>query len=302
MDEQLPYFPLYAYQFETSQTVKAMSAEAEGLYIALLRSQWINGSVPASDEGLRAILKPHAAESLEQVKQCFPVDRSDASRRFNPKLERIRDEVMRKRDRLARAGHQGGVASGLSRRSNRQASLEASLKQGSSIASSSPVVTKKKVVQEEVKTGSQEQEQQKNLPVIFQKPWDFPTTEAVTRAKAKGARRQAITEGLTVAAGIVFDYWRAIMGHAAAKFAGERVSKVIARLRENDGDLSELLYAIDGATRDDWTMGRDPKSTKKYDGLESLMMDRGRIEKFLGLIPERNGRHPFLEGQDGVAA
>lgn len=118
MSESFPYFPYYVFDYESSQKVRAMSLEAEGAYHTLLRSQWINGRVPASDAGLRGcLIKPISDAALEQVKVCFPVDRSDASVRFNPKLEAIRLRVRSAASSHRENGRKGGVISGFTRRS-----------------------------------------------------------------------------------------------------------------------------------------------------------------------------------------
>ena len=109
--------------------------------------------------------------------------------------------------------------------------------------------------------------------------------------------RKTKEAALKLAAEVVFRYWRDRMGWEPTRtlLTDDRERKVIKALRENGADVSELLYAIDGALRDDWTMGRAPNSTKKYDDLESLLLNRNRIEKFLRLVPERWAQHPFLD-------
>jgi hypothetical protein len=49
--------------------------------------------------------------------------------------------------------------------------------------------------------------------------------------------------------------------------------------------VHELLYAIDAARADDWIIGRDPKSPKKYDGIEVIFRDRPQIERLSGETP-----------------
>lgn len=89
---------------------------------------------------------------------------------------------------------------------------------------------------------------------------------------------------------IVFSYWAKRLGHEQALFDSKRDQVIRQRLRENQDNLSELLYAVDGALRDDWVMGRDPKSVKRFDGIESIFQDRAHVEKFAGaMAPYRAG-------------
>lgn len=59
------------------------------------------------------------------------------------------------------------------------------------------------------------------------------------------------------------------------------------RLEENEGDVSELLYALDGAFHSDHIMGRGKYAGEpKYDGIETVLRDRAQVEKFAA---ERKG-------------
>lgn len=80
---------------------------------------------------------------------------------------------------------------------------------------------------------------------------------------------------------IVFLYWTARFNHPGAIYDSKREARILARLKENGGDVGELLYALDGAARDDRIMatGRYVGETK-YDGIETVLRDRGQVEKF----------------------
>jgi hypothetical protein len=94
---------------------------------------------------------------------------------------------------------------------------------------------------------------------------------------------------------IAFAYWGKRLGHEQTLLDPKRVKLLDQRLVENGGNLSELLYAIDGALKDDWIMGRDPKSTKRYDGVETIFQDRAHIEKYAASVVQfREGKpHPM---------
>lgn len=81
-------------------------------------------------------------------------------------------------------------------------------------------------------------------------------------------------------AGLVFAYWAAKYGHDRALLDPKREKKIIARLAECEDNVSDLLWALDGALKDDWIMGRDKHSTRKYDDIETILRDRAQIEKF----------------------
>lgn len=106
--------------------------------------------------------------------------------------------------------------------------------------------------------------------------------------KAKGGIRKA--EAIRV-----FAYWRDAMGKSdATMFDHKRERRLVGCLQENGGDVSELLYAVDGALKDDWLMGRDPKSPRRYDGIEHIFRDRAQIERLCELASMNGQPHPWL--------
>jgi len=94
---------------------------------------------------------------------------------------------------------------------------------------------------------------------------------------------------------IVFSYWAKRLGHDEALFDQKRDRTIRQRLVENQDNLSELLYAVDGALKDDWVMGRDAKSQKRFDGIEHIFQDRAHVEKFAITIPQYRSKqqHPM---------
>jgi hypothetical protein len=118
------------------------------------------------------------------------------------------------------------------------------------------------------------------------------TTEIIDGTR----RRLAIDQMRTLQAELIFAYWAAKMDHPKTILDDKRERLIVKRLSENDGDVSELMYAIDGALRDDWIMGRDPKSTKKYDGIETLFRDRAQIERLASNMKryKANEIHPMV--------
>lgn len=117
----------------------------------------------------------------------------------------------------------------------------------------------------------------------------FDAMGQVTTAKdAKAATMKA-------AVGLVFAHWQSTFGHKGARLDKDRGRRIEKRLVENEGDVSEILYAIDAAAKDDWINGKDPRS-KGYDGIETVLRDRAQVEKFAQRCPgyKRGEPHPLL--------
>jgi hypothetical protein len=79
----------------------------------------------------------------------------------------------------------------------------------------------------------------------------------------------------------VFATWQRLHGHSAAKLDPKRQARIKRALKLFP--LEQLEQALRGALRDDWLMGRDPKSPRKYDGLETLLRDTAQIERLIAL-------------------
>lgn len=96
-------------------------------------------------------------------------------------------------------------------------------------------------------------------------------------------------------AGLIFAYWAKCLHHGRALLDKKRERRLLARLKENEGDVSELLYVIDGARADDWLMGRDVRSDRRYDGIETIFRDREQVERLAETCDDyRNAKpHPL---------
>lgn len=132
---------------------------------------------------------------------------------------------------------------------------------------------------------------------------------ATTRAAAflaewkRTTERLKLDEAIQRMAEVVFAYWAARMAHPKAILDQKRERKIVARLKENRGDLGELLYVVDGARKDDWLMGRDPRAPRTYDGIETIFRDREQVERLANLTSGyRAGKpHPMLEADRAPA-
>lgn len=130
---------------------------------------------------------------------------------------------------------------------------------------------------------------------------DVPLTDGMTTRLAEtdeqAQRRQQVESGLKLAVQVVFSYWQSRMQKPRAILDAKRFHRLSSRLRENGGDVSELLHVVDGALRDEWLMGRDPRAGRKYDGIETIFRDREQVERLFELAPHKNHEHPFLGQQ-----
>lgn len=101
---------------------------------------------------------------------------------------------------------------------------------------------------------------------------------------------------LRLGAELVFQYWCARLGKGErALLSPEREKKIIAQLRMNNCNVSELCYAIDGLRRSKYHMGNNDQG-RKYDDVTVVFRDRSQVEKFAGDCPGyRDGEeHPFV--------
>lgn len=115
--------------------------------------------------------------------------------------------------------------------------------------------------------------------------------------KAGTVRRKQKEQALGLAAEVLFVYWSARFGHPRAVLDKKRQRRLEERLRENGGDVDELLDTVDGALRDDYITGRDPKAPRAYDGIETIYRDRAQVERFVQLARvkrEPGQHHPFI--------
>lgn len=108
-------------------------------------------------------------------------------------------------------------------------------------------------------------------------------------------KRRAFDNYCRVCAELVFAYWSAKYDHGRAILDDERERYITRRLRENDGDVSELLWALDGGLRDEWVMGTARNARHKNDGITYLFQSRERVEQLADLTPGgKKGRpHPM---------
>lgn len=98
----------------------------------------------------------------------------------------------------------------------------------------------------------------------------------------------------------LFDFWREECNHPQAKFTPERRAKVRARLREGY-TARQIAEGIRGAARAAYV---DPETGKRYDDLELICRNGGKLEDFVGRagLPTRTNVTPMRSRRGGVTA
>ncbi len=113
--------------------------------------------------------------------------------------------------------------------------------------------------------GTQEQDQEQDQEQK-QEGDPLPLSKKVLTEQAKG----------------VFEYWQKVHGHPTTTFDDKRRMRIVKALQLGK-TAAELCRAIRGAKQDAWLMGTDPKATRAYDGLETLLRDITQIERLIEL-------------------
>lgn len=105
MANTLPFFPLYAADFLSSETVVLMDNEGVGVYVKLLCRQWIEGSLPDDTAALARLTgepEESFARTWEFLESRFPA--GDDGRLRNPRLADERDKAESIHSRKSQGG------------------------------------------------------------------------------------------------------------------------------------------------------------------------------------------------------
>lgn len=83
---------------------------------------------------------------------------------------------------------------------------------------------------------------------------------------------------------VVFAYWATKLKHPHAFLDGRRRSYIRRRLleRPDGGDVNEVLFVVDGTSRDDHLMGRT-NGGRRYDDIHTIYRDREQVERLAAL-------------------
>lgn len=120
---------------------------------------------------------------------------------------------------------------------------------------------------------------------------------ALETVRTSTTRRRAREDERKLAAACVFEYVAQRLGYPKnTRYDEKREARLLRALTENKGDVGELLAVADGALKDPWIMGKDPRSPRPYTGIETLYRDRAQVERLAALAKyDPDGPpHPFL--------
>lgn len=119
-----------------------------------------------------------------------------------------------------------------------------------------------------------------------------------------GARAAVRGEQLeTLQADFIITYWAHKHDHPNTIIDEKRRRKVRERLKENGGDVNELLFAVDGAKHDKHLMGENNRD-RKYDGISTIFRDREMVERLANNRPKfkRGEQHAMLAKWSEIVA
>lgn len=263
--EAKPWFSLWVDDFLGSETVSVCSNRALGCYVKLMCYQWKHKGLPTDLRKLAAICRenPHTFSKLwPEISEKFP---EKDGRFVNPRMEVER----RHANSLSKTRSQSG--SKRAAKAEQLPSNSGGLSQPQSLSQSQPEETPKPTRSTALVAPSATK---LSVPAIVEQLQDVALQ--ARRRETAGARREMFVD-------IVFAYWATKLNHEGTLLDNKRRATLRARFVENGDNLSELLYVVDGALRDDWTMGRDARSTKRYDQIATIYQDREHVEKFAAM-------------------
>lgn len=84
---------------------------------------------------------------------------------------------------------------------------------------------------------------------------------------------------------VIFDAWRRILDHPAAKLDKKRRARLKARLDEGF-TVTQMLLVPQGVLRSPWHLGDNPNGIR-YDKIETIYRDREQVEHFIDLANAR---------------
>jgi hypothetical protein len=134
--------------------------------------------------------------------------------------------------------------------------------------------------------------QRKGIPAVrVQERIATYFTDVATATRTKKATRAAQVD-------VAFAYWCAVHGKDPDRTLLDRKREllILARLEESNGDLSILLYAIQGAKKDRALIEGG------YDRIETILRDRGNVERLAEHMPKyrRGEMHPMAKKLLGI--
>jgi len=285
-----------------------MSASARGIYIYLLCHQWEKGGLPDDPAELAELATVELSEFQAAwgrwLHRKFTQGQDGLLR--NDKLEAVRQEQIEYRRQQSGRGKQGASDSeqmadrgraGAAARWQPDGSTAAI--HGSQMAAHGSPPSPSPSPSPELQKTTTKAFVKFEKPNLTREPKTVLDTlrQTATHAhvEAHASKAAAREKLMRFGATVVFTYWATLFDHPTARMDDKRERRIRSRLVENNGNVSEVLYALDGALKDDWIMGRDQQSTKKYDGLDTILRDRAQVERFTAGARWTPGvDHPYI--------
>jgi hypothetical protein len=110
-----------------------------------------------------------------------------------------------------------------------------------------------------------------------------------TGKRIEGERRR---EGMV---DFIFAYWAARTAHTNALLDTKRATRLRRRLEENNDDVNEMCFVVDGLFKDRHLMGENDRN-RRYDGIETIFRDREIVERLAELGGYEHGKvHRFVQ-------
>ena len=120
--------------------------------------------------------------------------------------------------------------------------------------------------------------------------------------------RLRVDEMRTLQAELVFSYWQAECGHERALLDDQRLNRLKRFLKENGGNVHELLWAVKGWSKDPTFQKMADQEGRVLDGIDNIFRNRERLERLANHCKGyREGKpHPmagkYLEPPQGDGA
>lgn len=89
----------------------------------------------------------------------------------------------------------------------------------------------------------------------------------------------------------VFACWQTVHAKQRSKLESKRAARIKARLREGF-TVGQLCQAIRGALKDPFLTGADPKASRAFDGIETILRDAAQVERLIALEEGGGKRGP----------
>jgi hypothetical protein len=125
-----------------------------------------------------------------------------------------------------------------------------------------------------------------SAPVVAAPPVEAPVVPVAApsapTAPTRGKAKPSAADADIVA---VFEHWRDIVWKGRAVLNDQRRARIAARLAEGF-TVDDLKRAVDGASKDDWLMGRDEKARQGgWRDVETVFRHAGQVERLMLLAP-----------------